>query len=143
MVKTAKNLSSKSWEALCVEWSQSGLSQKAFCAQRGVDYKVFVNWRVRNKAIVARVAARATAATPQKSNHQLIPIRVVGSDFSQRRHQRSTVKALCKHQKSAGRTSEGKRWFFGWRWVPHLGKLPTDCLQIAYKQRKTKKPAIF
>jgi hypothetical protein len=52
-----------------------------------------------------------------------------------RQHQRSTVKAPCKHQKIAGRTSEGKRWFFDWRWVPHLGKLPTDCLQATEKEK--------
>lgn len=80
MVNTAKDLSPKSWEALCVDWLQSGLPQKDFCKQRGISYKVFVNWRGRNKEVLARIAPQTATTLPKKSPPPLIPIQVLDDD---------------------------------------------------------------
>ncbi|MDO8775729.1 MAG: hypothetical protein Q7K57_44915 [Burkholderiaceae bacterium] len=81
MVKSARDVVRKRWEALCVEWQQSGVSQKAFCAKRGVDYKAFSNWRGRNQDVVARIAAQGMEATPSTPYHQLVPLQVMRDDL--------------------------------------------------------------
>jgi hypothetical protein len=81
MVKSERDVVRKRWEALCVEWPQSGVPQKTFCAQRGVDYKAFSNWRGRNQAFVARIAEQGTGATlPEKPDTRLVPLQVMTDD---------------------------------------------------------------
>jgi hypothetical protein len=64
MVKVKDKHSREAWIALSAEWSRSGLQQKQFCNQRGIDYRAFVNWRNRNKATIAE-AEKATKRTNQ------------------------------------------------------------------------------
>lgn len=64
MMKSERDVVRKRWEALCVEWQQSGEPQKTFCAQRGVDYKAFSNWRGRNQAVVAHIAEQGAGDPP-------------------------------------------------------------------------------
>lgn len=78
MVKSAKDSSFKAWEALSLEWSQSGLQQKDFCEQRGINYKTFVNWRSRNNAATPRAAKRAVKTSRQES--PLIPLQVIETE---------------------------------------------------------------
>lgn len=78
MVNSAKDSSFKAWEALSLEWSQSGLPQKEFCEQRGINYKTFVNWRSVNKVATPRAVKRTVKASRQKS--PLIPLRVIETD---------------------------------------------------------------
>lgn len=73
-----KDSSFKAWEALSLEWSQSGLPQKEFCEQRGINYKTFVNWRSVNKVATPRAVKRTAKASRQKS--PLIPLRVLETE---------------------------------------------------------------
>lgn len=78
MVNSVKDSSFKAWEALSLEWSQSGLQQKDFCEQRGINYKTFVNWRSRNNAATPRAAKRAVKTSRQES--PLIPLQVIETE---------------------------------------------------------------
>lgn len=62
MVKAKDKLSHAAWLALSADWSRSGSQQKAFCNQRGIDYRAFVNWRNRNKATIAETETATTIA---------------------------------------------------------------------------------
>lgn len=80
MVSSVKDSSVKAWEALSLEWSQSGLPQKDFCEQHGVNYKTFVNWRSRNNAATRRTAKRAVKVARKKSPLPLIPLQVIEAE---------------------------------------------------------------
>lgn len=80
MVNSVKDSSFKAWEALSLEWSQSGLPQKDFCEQRGINYKTFVNWRSRNNAAIRRTAKRTVKAACKESHHPLIPLQVIEAE---------------------------------------------------------------
>lgn len=80
MVRTVRDLNRQSWEAICTEWSQSGLSKKAFCAQRGISYTAFVSWCGRNKAVVAHIPAPTTSRHSRRAEQQLIPVKVVAGN---------------------------------------------------------------
>jgi len=80
MVRTVRDLNSPSWEAIYVEWSQSSLSKRAFCAQRDIRYKTFMSWCVRNKDLVAQVPAPAKNHRSRRAV-QLIPVQVVAGDL--------------------------------------------------------------
>jgi transposase-like protein len=43
----AKRRTPAVWRGLFAEHAQSGLSVKAFCAQRGIGYSTFSNWKRR------------------------------------------------------------------------------------------------
>lgn len=71
--------SSTAWEVLVEDWSSSGLSQKAFCDQRGVSFSNFMKERSRLiKLGVGPPSARVVAAkgSPTKSFSQFIPVSV-------------------------------------------------------------------
>ncbi len=80
MVNSAKDSSFKAWEALSLEWSQSGLPQKEFCEQRGINYKTFANWRSRNNAAVRGTAKRSVKVARQEPHHPLIPLQVIEAE---------------------------------------------------------------
>lgn len=80
MVSSVKNSSFKAWEALSLEWSQSGLPQKDFCEQHGVNYKTFVNWRSRNNAALRRTSKRTVKVARKESPYPLIPLQVIEAD---------------------------------------------------------------
>lgn len=82
MVRTVRDLNRLSWEAIYIEWSQSDLSKRAFCAQRDISYKTFVSWCGRNKDVVARIPAPATNRRRRRTEQPLIPIHVVAGDQS-------------------------------------------------------------
>lgn len=79
-MKSAKDLNPKEWKALCAEWPLSGLSQKVFCAERGINYKAFVNWRGRHKTAVTRIAARRTEAASAKPPIALMPVQILDGE---------------------------------------------------------------
>ena len=80
MVNSVKNSSFKAWETLSLEWSQSGLPQKDFCEQRGINYKTFVNWRSRNNAAIRRTAKRTVKVARKESHPPLIPLQVIEAE---------------------------------------------------------------
>lgn len=80
MVNSVKDSSFKAWEALSLEWSQSGLPQKDFCEQRGINYKTFANWRSRNNAATRRTAKRTVKVARKESLHPLIPLQVIEAE---------------------------------------------------------------
>lgn len=82
MVRTVRDLNRQSWEAIYIEWSQSELSKRAFCTQRDISYKTFVNWCGRNKEVVARIPAPVTKRRARRVEPQLIPVRVEAGDTS-------------------------------------------------------------
>lgn len=75
MVKTGKKQDSLSWAALSKEWSASGLPQKVFCTQRGIDYKSFVYQRSKCKPVCNSSVALQIVTPPSKVS-KLVPLNV-------------------------------------------------------------------
>jgi len=71
------------WRTVVVEWSRSGLSQAAFCAQRALPVKRFYWWRNelarRDGACRRRSGKQATAPQGKSGAPQFVPLRVVPS----------------------------------------------------------------
>jgi hypothetical protein len=42
------------WEGHLHRWQESGLSQKEYCARRGLNHKTFCNWKSRFKSLPSR-----------------------------------------------------------------------------------------
>lgn len=60
-------------ELLSKDWEQSGLTQREFCSQRGVDFKKFSNWRQRNPLACNRSQSSSAITVPKN----LLPVEVV------------------------------------------------------------------
>ncbi len=75
MVNTGEKQDSTSWAALSEKWTASGLPQKDFCAQRGIDYKTFVYRRSKCKPINKGSVALKIVAPPSKVS-KLVPLNV-------------------------------------------------------------------
>ena len=71
------------WRAVVAEWSKSGLSQAAFCAERALPVKRFYWWRTElARREVARKRGPGQAGVPPQggsSEPQFVPLRVVSS----------------------------------------------------------------
>ena len=64
------------WAEIMSDWARSGLSQAAFCKERGIPYSTFQYWRSRRKA---REKWDARSLEPASVPPPFLPVQVVQS----------------------------------------------------------------
>ncbi len=68
-MQTTKRRSAQTWRAMVARFTQSGLTEEAFCEAEGVSAKLFHRWRMkRGKAMPRAVADKAARVAPSPSS---------------------------------------------------------------------------
>ncbi len=64
-MQTTKRRSAQTWRAMVARFTQSGLTEEAFCEGEGVSAKLFHRWRMKGgKAMSRAVVDKATRVAP-------------------------------------------------------------------------------
>ena len=74
-MQTTKRRSAEAWRAIVVRFSQSGLTEEAFCEGEGISPKLFHRWRMkRGKATPRAVLEKPTRAAPSPASSPALSI---------------------------------------------------------------------